>query len=117
MSRAIADRLRDIVQSADLAVGHATGLDSIGLAVTPRTRDAVLYRIAVIGETASHLPIEIQALAPEIPWSRDKDMRNHIVHGYWQVDLQIVAKTIAIDIEPLKRAANRLIVLIADVNP
>jgi uncharacterized protein with HEPN domain len=39
------------------------------------------------------------------------------VYGYWQIDLNIVAETIALDLEPLKATANRLIDLIerADV--
>jgi len=39
-------------------------------------------------------------------------MRNHIMHGYWQIDFRIVAETIALDLEPIKAAAHRLIELI-----
>jgi uncharacterized protein with HEPN domain len=108
MTRPTLDRLRDIVYSADLAARHAGRLDATALAAAGMERDAVLFRIAVIGEASSHLPAEVQALAPEIPWHRVKDMRNHIVHGYWQIDFEIVAKVIALDIDPLKKAANRL---------
>jgi uncharacterized protein with HEPN domain len=51
-------------------------------------------------------------LAPEIPWMDVKNMRNHIIHGYWQIDFQVVADTIATDLEPLKAAAQRLISLV-----
>jgi len=112
MSRSILDRLKDIVHSAELAARHAGGLDAAALAETDQRRDAALYRIAIIGEVASQLPAEIQALAPEIPWTQVKNMRNHIVHGYWQVDFAIVAETIASDLEPIKGTANRLIQLI-----
>jgi uncharacterized protein with HEPN domain len=71
-----------------------------------------LFRIAIIGEIAANLPPEIQTLAPEIPWMDVKNMRNHIIHGYWQIDYRLVAKTIAMDIEPLRAAAHRLISLI-----
>jgi uncharacterized protein with HEPN domain len=39
-------------------------------------------------------------------------MRNHIIHGYWQIDFRIVAETIAVDLDPLKAAASRLIELV-----
>jgi uncharacterized protein with HEPN domain len=39
-------------------------------------------------------------------------MRNHIIHGYWQIDFRIVAETIALDLEPIKATAHRLIELI-----
>jgi uncharacterized protein with HEPN domain len=112
MSRSVLDRLKDIVYSAEFAAQHADGLNARALAIADQRRDAALFRIAVIGEAVSHLPAEIQTLAPEIPWSRVRDMRNHIVHGYWQIDFGIVAETIALDLEPLRATANRLIELV-----
>jgi len=109
MSRSVLDRLKDIVHSAELTARHAAGLDALALATADRQRDAALFRIAVIGEAAAHLPAEVQALAPEIPWSRVKDMRHHLVPAYWQVDFVIVAQTITQDLDPLKTAAKRLI--------
>ena len=112
MSRSVLDRLKDIVDSAQFAAQHGGGLDASALAIAERQRDATLFRIAVIGEAVSHIPVEIQALAPEIPWTPIKDMRNHIIHAYWQIDFRIVAETVALDLEPLATAAKRLIDLI-----
>jgi uncharacterized protein with HEPN domain len=112
MRRSVLDRLKDIVYSAEFAAQHAGGLDGSALAISDQRRDAALFRIAIIGEAASHLPAEIQTLSPEIPWMRVKDMRNHIIHGYWQIDFRIVAETIALDLEPIKATAHRLIELI-----
>ena len=39
-------------------------------------------------------------------------MRNHIIHGYWQIDFRIVADTIAFDLEQIKTTAQRLVELI-----
>lgn len=39
-------------------------------------------------------------------------MRNHIIHGYWQIDFKMIVETIESDLEPLKGAASRLISLI-----
>ena len=112
MSRSAVDRLKDMIHSAGLAGRHAGGLDASALEAAGLPRDAVLFRIANIGEAASQLPAEVQALAPEIPWNQIKNMRNHIIHGYWQIDFQVVAETIEFDLEPLTATANRLIVLI-----
>jgi uncharacterized protein with HEPN domain len=112
MSRSVLDRLNDIVYSAELAARYADGLGSGALITADQQRDAALFRIAIIGEIASNLPAEIQALAPEIPWRDIKNMRNHVIHGYWQIDLGLVADTIARDLELLKMAAQRLIALV-----
>jgi uncharacterized protein with HEPN domain len=117
MNRSVLHRLLDIVESAELLTGHARGLDAATLAANPLQRDAALFRISVIGEAADHLPAELIALAPEIPWHRVYGMRNHIVHAYWQIDLKIVAETIEHDVEPLKIAAMRLAQIARRVQP
>jgi uncharacterized protein with HEPN domain len=113
MSRSVRSRLADIIHSAELAAKHAGERGPAALSEAGEYRDATLFRIAVIGEADSHLPIEVQALAPEIPWPQIKDMRNHIIHGYWQVDFRNVTETIAFDLAPLKEeAARRLLTII-----
>jgi uncharacterized protein with HEPN domain len=112
MSRSTIDRLRDIIQSAELVEHHVGDLDASALAATAEPRDAALFRIAVVCEAASRLPTELQALAPEIPWNEIKDMRNQIVHGYWQIDFAIIIDTVENDLEPLKTATQRLIELV-----
>ena len=111
MNRSLSDRLKDIITSADLAVTHAGDLKPSALADAPGPRDATLFRIAVIGEAASHLPVDVQALAPEIFWNDIFGMRNHIIHAYRQVDFEIVVDTIAMDLDPLKAAATRLLAM------
>jgi uncharacterized protein with HEPN domain len=112
MTRSVLDRLRDIVQSAELAQRHAGGLEASGSAAMGVQRDAAVFRIAVIGEAASHLPAEVQALAPEIPWGGVRGMRHHMNHDYWQIDFSMVAETIALDLDPLKLVTRRLIALL-----
>jgi uncharacterized protein with HEPN domain len=111
MSRSTADRLGDILHSADLAIGHAGDLDAEALEAADGPRDATLFRV-VLCEAALQLPAEIRALAPEIPWQKIRNMRNYIVHSYWQIDFVIVVETIANDLEPLKTATRRLIELV-----
>src|SRR6266481_3502475 len=117
MSRSAVDRLEDIVQSAELAARHAADLDAIALKAAELPRDAALFRIAIIGEAVSQLPAEILALAPEIPWNQIKNMRHHIIHGYWQIDFQVVAEATELDLEPLTTTATRLIELIERSDP
>ena len=112
MSRSTADRLRDIVQSAELAAQHAGNRDPVTLAAAPLARDAALFRLAVVCEAATRLPVEIQALASDIEWLKIRNMRNLIVHSYWQIDFAIVVDTIASDLPKLIDAVQRLIALV-----
>ncbi len=112
MSRSAVDRLRDIVHSADLVAHHASNRGANELAAAAGPRDAALFRIAVVCEAAARLAPEVQALAPQIPWGKIRNMRNRIIHGYWQIDFAIVVDTIKNDLEPLKTAAQRLMTLV-----
>jgi uncharacterized protein with HEPN domain len=112
MNRSTAERLQDILHAADLAAQHAGDLDAERLATAPSRRDAALFQIIVLGEAVSQLPAELQALAPEIPWLNIRNMRNLVVHAYWQIDYGTVANTIRNDLEPLKAATRRLIELV-----
>ncbi len=47
-----------------------------------------------------------------MPWGQIRNMRNHIIHAYWQIDFTIVADTITYDLGPLRAAALRLMELL-----
>jgi len=62
---------------------------------------AMVRLIEIIGEAARAISEETKAAHPEIPWIRIIDMRNHLVHRYFQVDLQRVWDVIQNHIAPL----------------
>jgi uncharacterized protein with HEPN domain len=46
--------------------------------------------LQIIGEAARGLPDDVRALAPDIEWPRIIGMRNVLVHGYFDIDTNIV---------------------------
>jgi uncharacterized protein with HEPN domain len=46
--------------------------------------------LQIIGEAARALPEDVRALTPEIEWPRIVGMRNVLVHGYFDIDADIV---------------------------
>ncbi|MEA5469853.1 DUF86 domain-containing protein [Spirulina sp. 06S082] len=57
--------------------------------------------VEIIGEAASRVSRNKQAEIKTIPWAQIIGMRNRLIHGYYEIDLDIVWKTIAEDLEPL----------------
>ena len=61
--------------------------------------------ITAIGEGVNRinrvLPEFLQSEFPEIPWKAIIGMRNHIAHGYFELDAEIVYETIKSEIPPL----------------
>jgi uncharacterized protein with HEPN domain len=76
-----------------------------------RTRDAfetdevgqlaLLHLIQRLGEGASRLSADFRTDHPEFPWAEMIGMRNRIVHGYDDVDPDIVWRVGREDIEPV----------------
>ena len=64
-------------------------LDSISRAQWIKTgylRDAVLYRLLLLGEIASALPESLRDRYPDVAWRHIRAFRNLAVHRYFVVD-------------------------------
>lgn len=72
--------------------------------------------IEVIGEeikkVEKRLGTEFLNLRPEIPWRDVMGMRNHIAHGYFDINEQYVFSVIKNDLNPLIEAIDYLIAVI-----
>jgi uncharacterized protein with HEPN domain len=54
------------------------------------TRYAILHSLTIIGEAASRLSEPLRGAYPEIPWRRIIAFRHRLVHGYGDLDLELV---------------------------
>src|SRR5688572_33290231 len=66
-----------------------------------KTVDAVLNNFMIMGEAARHIPEEVQAKFPVIPWAEMKDMRNFITHVYDRINLRVIWRTMTNTLPPL----------------
>ena len=89
--------------------GYVQGLSPEAFAGDRRTVDAVVRNLEVIGEAARHVPEEARAQFPEVPWADMADMRNVLIHEYFGVDLQILWKTVSVDLPAILPALLRII--------
>ena len=74
-------------------------------------RDAVIARLSQIGEAvkgAQSGGIDLEALAPEIPWRQIAGMRDVLSHQYWRTDPAIVWGVAAKDLVPLEAALRKI---------
>jgi uncharacterized protein with HEPN domain len=55
-------------------------------------RDAVLYRLLLLGEIAGALPDDLRDRYPEVAWRQIRAFRNLAVHRYFGVDWAVVWK-------------------------
>ena len=73
--------------------------------------------ITAIGEGVNRinrvLPEFLQSYFPDIPWHAIVSMRNHIAHGYFEIDSEIVYQTIATEIPGLLDVITQLIEILS----
>ncbi|MGR3310027.1 MAG: HepT-like ribonuclease domain-containing protein [Candidatus Brocadiales bacterium] len=102
-------RLRHMLDAAKEALSFITGrsrsdLDKDRMLVLSLVKD-----IEIIGEAASKVSLEVSTNTPDIPWMDIVDMRNHLIHAYFNVDLDIVWDTVIKDLPSLISALEKII--------
>jgi uncharacterized protein with HEPN domain len=99
--------LADILDSARSIQTYLAGVTREQFMANPEKQDAVLRRLEVIGEAASRLTPQTQALFPNLPFRAMRGMRNIIAHDYGDVDLDRVWKTASTDLDDLMTTLER----------
>jgi uncharacterized protein with HEPN domain len=73
-----------------------------GNLATDRMFELALVRLVeIIGEAAARIPREVQDRYPQISWQVIVGMRNRLIHGYDQIDHDVLWNTITEDLPPL----------------
>jgi len=62
---------------------------------------SLVHPLEIIGEAAVAISLEFQEKYSQIPWSGIVGMRNRLIHGYYDINLDIVWETVKENIPPL----------------
>jgi len=81
--------------------GFVAGMTREQFDADPRTHKAVVWNLTILGEAARHIPDDVLDQHPEIPWPQMRGIRNHIVHGYDRIDLEIIWNVVQGELPPL----------------
>jgi uncharacterized protein with HEPN domain len=102
--------LDDIVTAIDRVVDYVREGRNAFLA-DPRTQDAVLRNIAVIGEAVRGVSETTRNAHPEIPWSKLSGARYRVVNDF-RVDLDIIWDIVEAELPPLRHKVADLLPII-----
>lgn len=94
-------RLRHMLDSALEAVKFADGKSREDLDNDRKLVLAIMKSIEIIGEAASKVSENCQVENDKIPWRDIIGMRNRMIHGYFEVNHDIVWETVQTDIPRL----------------
>ena len=94
----------DSIQTSDDYYSSSSGMQKLA---------ASCMLIEAIGESVNQIDKitdgRLLSLRPEIPWKDVIGIRNHIAHGYFDIDGDVVLSTVKEDIAPLLEAVIYLI--------
>lgn len=102
-------RLEDILECIEEIERFTAGLSFDEFAKDRKTLKAVDYDFVVIGEAANHVPPEIAARYPDVPWANVRGMRNVMAHEYFGIDLLVLWETIQHQLPPLAKRLREIL--------
>ncbi len=94
--------LRDILQAIDTIFQYVDGQDKQEFLADKKSYHAVIYNIMIIGEAANMLTFEFREKHSELKWRQITNMRNFLIHGYHNVEEDLVWEAIAVDLQPIR---------------
>lgn len=110
MSHEFLDFVEDILDGMNKAEELLEGVSYSQFENDYRINFAVVRALEIIGEAAKRLPEELRRSYSDIPWKGMAGMRDRIIHGYDNVDLQIVWDVVRRDIPDIKPKIERILI-------
>lgn len=95
--------LKDMLDHATLAIQAAQAHSRPDLDDNPVLRAACERFLEIVGEAAGKVSESTRERLTDVPWSKIVGTRNILVHGYMQIDLDILWNILQHDLPPLIR--------------
>ena len=102
-------RLRHILEAIGKIENYLQGFDENAFRQDEKTLSAVVWQLAVIGEAVANLTNELRDENPQIAWNKISGTRNHLIHGYFSIDFDIVWDTTRNDLPTLKKQIEEIL--------
>jgi uncharacterized protein with HEPN domain len=106
VSREHRERLHDVLEAVGAIRGHAA---SLKLAPAEIVRDAILYRLVVIGEAVKAIPEPMRAERPDVNWRGIAGLRDLLTHEYFRIDAERIDELLGKQLDALEQAVGELL--------
>ena len=87
-----------MLEAAEKAVKLSEGKSRADLDSDETFALAVTRLLEILGEASNHVSDEIKENNPGIPWHEFRGVRNHLIHGYFDVDWDIIWQILSKDL-------------------
>lgn len=103
-------RLQHMLDAAWEAQGFVEGKRRSSLENDRMLALSLIKEIEIIGEAASRVTSSTQDQCIDIPWMHVVSMRNRLVHGYFDIDLERIWFTVTEDLPLLIEALQKILI-------
>jgi uncharacterized protein with HEPN domain len=94
-------RLRHMLEAAREAIEMARGHQRADLDTDRKLCLSLVHLLEIIGEAAKGVSPHFRQNHPDLPWKKTAGMRDRLIHGYFDVNLDIVWQTVTEDLPML----------------
>lgn len=94
-------RLRHMLDAAREAESFIKNKTRESLETDRKLVLALVKSVEIVGEAASRVTTQCREDLPQIPWLEIIGTRNRLIHAYFDIDLDILWKTVLEDLPPL----------------
>ena len=95
--------VRHILDAARQLDDYVAGHTRADLDKQPMLRDSMIRQLEIIGEAAGRLSETLRGRYSDIPWADIVGMRHRLIHGYFNVNLDLVWEAAVRDVPELRR--------------
>jgi len=91
----------DVLSAMRDVVAYLGDMGFEALVADEKTADAIHRKLEIMGEATKRLSKALRDAHPEIPWKNMAGMRNKLIHGYDEIELDQVYDAVTQVIPPL----------------
>jgi uncharacterized protein with HEPN domain len=102
-------RIRHILDAAQEAISFADNRSRTDLDTDRKLNLSLVRLLEIIGEAARGISEEFRQNHPDLPWNKMVGMRDRLIHGYFDVNLDVVWETITEDLPGLVAQLEKMV--------
>ncbi len=102
-------RLKHMLDSTQAILTFAKGKQRASLDKDLLFQSAVLRQLEIIGEAAGRISDKTKKKFSSIPWKELVGLRNRLIHAYFDVDHDVIWKTIRVYLPPFHELLQQVV--------
>lgn len=102
-------RLHHMLDSTNAILGFIKEKNRESLDSDRLLLSGIIRELEILGEAAGQISQETKDQFPDLPWKQVIGMRNRLIHAYFDVDHDVVWKTVNNSLPPLANQLEKII--------